>query len=132
MTQNAISVKNLTAGYGRRIVLENISFDVPPGQILTILGGSGCGKRCFPSAKPIGTGNAPIAGRLCACPTERAAIWFAARNVGRISTSGSEDMFFQKAAFALMRKSGFSNLDKAEKSKRGLAKPPAGRYNRKK
>lgn len=41
-------------------------------------------------------------------------------------------MFFQKAAFALMRKSGFSNPDKAEKSKRGLAKPPEGRYNRKK
>ncbi len=44
MTQEAISVKNLTAGYGNRIVLENISFDVPQGQILTILGGSGCGK----------------------------------------------------------------------------------------
>ena len=40
----AISVQNLSAGYGSRTILENISFDVPAGQIVTILGGSGCGK----------------------------------------------------------------------------------------
>ena len=39
----AISVQNLSAGYGSRTILENISFDVPAGQIVTILGGSGCG-----------------------------------------------------------------------------------------
>ncbi len=44
MEQPAISVQNLSAGYGSRTILENISFDVPAGQIVTILGGSGCGK----------------------------------------------------------------------------------------
>ncbi len=44
MEQPAISVQNLSAGYGSRTILENISFDIPGGQIVTILGGSGCGK----------------------------------------------------------------------------------------
>lgn len=45
MDNIAVSVKNLTAGYEKdRIILRDISFDVPAGQILTVLGGSGCGK----------------------------------------------------------------------------------------
>lgn len=40
----AVSVRSLSAGYADRMILENISFDVPRGQILAILGTSGCGK----------------------------------------------------------------------------------------
>jgi len=40
----AISVRNLTMGYGSRVLLENASFDVARSEILVILGGSGCGK----------------------------------------------------------------------------------------
>ncbi|MDV5168524.1 ABC transporter ATP-binding protein [Photobacterium rosenbergii] len=40
----AISVQNLTMGYGTKILLENTSFNVEQGEILVILGGSGCGK----------------------------------------------------------------------------------------
>ena len=40
----AISVHNLKMGYGTRILLEDASFDVQRGEILVILGGSGCGK----------------------------------------------------------------------------------------
>ncbi len=39
-----ISVRSLCAAYSGRVVLENVSFDVPRGQIVTILGTSGCGK----------------------------------------------------------------------------------------
>lgn len=40
-----VSVRNLTAGYSStKLILENVSFDVPRGEILAILGGSGCGK----------------------------------------------------------------------------------------
>jgi len=39
-----IQVKNLTAGYGRTVIIEDVSFDVQPGEVFTILGGSGCGK----------------------------------------------------------------------------------------
>ncbi len=40
----AISVRNLTMGYGQRVLLEGASFDVQRGEILVILGGSGSGK----------------------------------------------------------------------------------------
>ncbi len=39
-----INVKNLVAGYGDRIVLNNISAEFFPSEITVILGSSGCGK----------------------------------------------------------------------------------------
>jgi phospholipid/cholesterol/gamma-HCH transport system ATP-binding protein len=39
-----ISVKGLTIGYQDSTVLENVSFDVSPGEVFAILGRSGCGK----------------------------------------------------------------------------------------
>lgn len=39
-----IRVENLTAGYGRTAILENLTFEVRTGEIFVILGGSGCGK----------------------------------------------------------------------------------------
>jgi phospholipid/cholesterol/gamma-HCH transport system ATP-binding protein len=42
--QAAVSVRNLRMGYGTRVLLEDASFDVRPGEIVVILGGSGSGK----------------------------------------------------------------------------------------
>jgi phospholipid/cholesterol/gamma-HCH transport system ATP-binding protein len=39
-----VEVRNLTAGYGERVILSEISFDVRRGEILALIGGSGCGK----------------------------------------------------------------------------------------
>ena len=42
-----ISVRSLTAGYGRvekKIVLQDVSLDVPKGQVVGVIGESGCGK----------------------------------------------------------------------------------------
>jgi phospholipid/cholesterol/gamma-HCH transport system ATP-binding protein len=39
-----IQVENLVRKFGDRTVLDNISFDVHPGDTLVIMGGSGCGK----------------------------------------------------------------------------------------
>ena len=39
-----IRVEGLTAGYDDFVLLENVSFDVVPGEVFVILGGSGCGK----------------------------------------------------------------------------------------
>jgi phospholipid/cholesterol/gamma-HCH transport system ATP-binding protein len=36
-----IRVRDLTVGYGRTVVLQDMSFDVQAGEILSILGGSG-------------------------------------------------------------------------------------------
>jgi phospholipid/cholesterol/gamma-HCH transport system ATP-binding protein len=40
----AISVSHLRMGYGKRVLLDDASFDVQRGEIMVILGGSGCGK----------------------------------------------------------------------------------------
>ncbi|MCP5426371.1 MAG: ATP-binding cassette domain-containing protein [Gammaproteobacteria bacterium] len=40
----AVSVRHLKMGYGSRVLLQDASFDVFRGEIMVILGGSGCGK----------------------------------------------------------------------------------------
>jgi phospholipid/cholesterol/gamma-HCH transport system ATP-binding protein len=61
-----ISVRNLRVNYGEREILHCISFDVPAGETLVILGGSGSGKSTLlrtlvglekPSAGEIWMGN---------------------------------------------------------------------------
>lgn len=37
-------VKNLKKSYGKNLVLDDISFDIDKGQVLSIIGRSGCGK----------------------------------------------------------------------------------------
>jgi len=40
----SISCNELSIGYGERIILSNVSIDIPPGKITTICGANGCGK----------------------------------------------------------------------------------------
>lgn len=46
MTQHAaaLTVQDLTSGYGEAMVIHDVSFSLPPGQILAILGKNGMGK----------------------------------------------------------------------------------------
>ena len=39
-----LSVQQLQAGYGRAQVLFDVSFDVEPGQVVTLLGRNGMGR----------------------------------------------------------------------------------------
>jgi len=39
-----ITVKALTVGYGEKVLLEKLDFEVRRGEVFVILGGSGCGK----------------------------------------------------------------------------------------
>ena len=39
-----IQVRDLVAGFGEKVILRDVSFDVRPSEIFVILGGSGCGK----------------------------------------------------------------------------------------
>jgi phospholipid/cholesterol/gamma-HCH transport system ATP-binding protein len=41
---SALEVKDLTIGYGSRVLSKNLNFTVSSGEIFVILGGSGCGK----------------------------------------------------------------------------------------
>lgn len=40
----AISAENLECGYEGRVLLQNVSFSVAPGELFFVIGGSGCGK----------------------------------------------------------------------------------------
>ena len=40
--ETEISIKGLTKSFGSQTVLEDITFDVPKGKIILILGPSGC------------------------------------------------------------------------------------------
>lgn len=42
--ETMVEVRNLTIGYGERIVMENLNFKISAGEIVCIMGGSGCGK----------------------------------------------------------------------------------------
>jgi len=39
-----IKVENLTIGYGSRVLMENLNFEVRHGEIFFVMGSSGCGK----------------------------------------------------------------------------------------
>ena len=43
-TSPAISAQNLSCGYDGVAIIEDLNFDVKPGEIFFIIGGSGCGK----------------------------------------------------------------------------------------
>ena len=40
----ALTVQDLAAGYGERLILDGVDLRVRPGEVRVILGGSGCGK----------------------------------------------------------------------------------------
>jgi phospholipid/cholesterol/gamma-HCH transport system ATP-binding protein len=60
--QPIIRVEGLVAGYDDFVLLDNVSFDVFPGEVFIILGGSGCGKSTL-LKHMIGLYE-PIAGRV--------------------------------------------------------------------
>ncbi len=44
ITEPIIKVRGVTIRYGENTILKDVSFDVMPGEVFIILGGSGCGK----------------------------------------------------------------------------------------
>jgi iron(III) transport system ATP-binding protein len=67
-----ISVTNLVKSYGTVTVVHGISFDVGPGEFVTLLGPSGCGKtttlRCIAGLEETDGGVITIAGQTVSAP----------------------------------------------------------------
>ena len=66
MTQPAIHVRNLTKLYGSVLAVDNVSFDVAPGELVGFLGQNGAGKtttmRILTTFMPASSGYASVAG----------------------------------------------------------------------
>ena len=67
MTDPAISVRNVSVAFGGRAILKNVSFDVPRGTTLAVMGLSGVGKsttlRCLVGLQKPDSGEIYINGK---------------------------------------------------------------------
>ena len=73
-----LSVRGLQAGYGRAQVLFDISFDVGPGEVITLLGRNGMGRsttiKCLFGMLPSSAGEIEVGGlRTSGLPSHRIA-----------------------------------------------------------
>ena len=62
MSDNAVSVQNLRKAFGSKVVLDNVSFEVPQGQTFALLGRNGVGKTTL--LKTLAGILPPLAGRV--------------------------------------------------------------------
>ncbi|MFO1045128.1 MAG: ABC transporter ATP-binding protein [Planctomycetaceae bacterium] len=66
MSDNAVSVQNLRKAFGSKVVLDNVSFEVPQGQTFALLGRNGVGKttmiRTLLGLLPCDSGTLRVAG----------------------------------------------------------------------
>lgn len=63
----AAQLKNVNFGYGDRLILENLSVDIPQGKVVSIMGGSGSGKttllRLMCGQYPVSAGEVNVLGQ---------------------------------------------------------------------
>ena len=64
-----LKLRHLTAGYGEKTILHDISLDFPPGTVTAILGPNGCGKSTLLKAA---AGLLPLSGGEVLAPEPRA------------------------------------------------------------
>src|SRR5467141_2101654 len=76
----AISIRNLHVAYGEREILHGITFDVPAGETVVILGGSGSGKSTL--LRTLVGLEAPTSGE----------IWLKGKNIAAISAAEMDEI----------------------------------------
>ena len=90
--ETVVEVKNLTAGYDGKVIIDDISFSVKRGEIVCLIGGSGCGKSTVVRTlvgllKPMG-GDVRVFGQDPHVLEDRARIPFL-RNIGMLFQNGA-------------------------------------------
>lgn len=64
---SAASLKNVNFGYGDRLILKNLTVDIPKGSVVSVMGGSGSGKttllRLMCGQYPVNQGEVEVLGQ---------------------------------------------------------------------
>ena len=74
-----LSIEDLHTYYGDSYVLQGVTLELKPGQVVALLGRNGVGKTCFPTCK---AGFAALPGNSAAASSRcwlRRALWWATR-----------------------------------------------------
>ena len=96
-----IRVKNLNIGYEGKVIMKNLTFDIPKGDIFIIMGGSGCGKSTLLRT---------LTGLI---PAQAGQIWI--RNIDFVNASPQETLEIRKHSGILYQGGAlFSSMTLAE------------------
>ncbi|MBT9475732.1 ABC transporter ATP-binding protein [Polaromonas sp.] len=106
-TESLVELRNLTFGYGERVILDDISLSVPRGKVTALLGASGGGKTTI--LRLIGGQNRAQSGQLLfdgqdVTPMNQPQIYAARRRMGMLFQFGAlfaDLSVFENVAFPL-------------------------------
>lgn len=86
--QSVLQTKDLAVGYGKKIIIDDISFSVRPGEVFTLIGPNGAGKSTI--LKTITRQLKKLQGNICVFDEEISKITDAglAKQVSMVMTSG--------------------------------------------
>ena len=107
-----VSIRDVSFGYDSRLVLSGVSLDFPRGQLVAIMGSSGCGKTTL--LRLIGGVETPRSGHILFSgvrvdPHDRAALYALRRRMGMLFQFGAlftDLSVFDNVAFPLREHAG--------------------------
>ena len=105
--ESLVELRNLTFGYGERVILDDISLSVPRGKVTALMGASGGGKTTI--LRLIGGQNRAQSGQLLfdgqdVTPMDQAQLYAARRRMGMLFQFGAlfaDLSVFENVAFPL-------------------------------
>lgn len=105
--ESLVELKNLTFGYGERVILDDVSLTVPRGKVTALMGASGGGKTTI--LRLIGGQNRAQSGQMLfdgddVTPMEQTALYAARRRMGMLFQFGAlfaDLSVFENVAFPL-------------------------------
>lgn len=109
MKESLLEVQNVSAGYGAKTVLHNISFAVDRGDFLSIIAPNGTGKstllRCIAGVLPVQTGNILVKGESVSS--------FPRRDLAKIiAVVGAEEAVFDYSVYQTALMGRFAHISR--------------------